>query len=92
MATQNQITEYLTNVRTTYVNYAGKLADAQRLGRTDLDCYKLEFRILKYLVRIISDYFTSDDYTTDNFFTIIEAKDVMQKINSICGTTYMIEL
>lgn len=91
-ASQLEITTYLNNVRTAYINYASDLANAQQLGRTDLDCYKIKFRILKYLVRIITDYFNTTDYETINFFTEDEAEDVMQKINSICGTNYMVNL
>lgn len=91
-ATTEQINAYLYNIRSAYVTYGNNLSNAQRLGRTDLDCYKMKFRILKYLLRILVDYFDSSDYETINFFTKEEARDVMQHINNICGTNYMIEL
>jgi hypothetical protein len=91
-ATQDQINGYLYNVRSAYSTYGSNLAKAQRLGRTDLDCYKLKFRALKYLLRIVSDYFNTPNYAVSNFFTTSEIRDVMQQINNICGTNYIIEL
>jgi hypothetical protein len=91
-ATSAEINAYLYNIRSAFADYGSNLANAQRLGRVDMDCYKMRFRILKYLVRILVDYFDSDDYENVNFFTTAEARDVMQHINNICGTNYMIEL
>ena len=91
-ATQNDINAYLFNIRSAFVDYGNNLANSQRLGRVDLQCYEMKFRILKYLVRILVDYFDSTDYETTNFFTTEEARDVMQHINNICGTNYMIQL
>ena len=91
-ATQTEINAYLFNIRSAFADYGSNLANAQRLGRTDILCYNMKFRILKYLVRIMVDYFDSSDYENVNFFTIAEARDVMQHINNICGTEYMITL
>ena len=91
-ATTSEISAYLFNIRSAFADYGSNLANAQRLGRTDLLCYNMKYRILKYLVRIMIDYFDSSDYVNVNFFTIGEARDVMQHINNICGTNYMIEL
>jgi hypothetical protein len=91
-ATSQEITDYLYNIRVAFSEYGSNLANAQRLGRTDLNCYKMKFRILKYLVNIMVDYFDSSDYENVNFFTKAEARDIMQHINNICGTNYIIEL
>jgi hypothetical protein len=91
-ATQNQINAYLYNIQSAYIDYGNKLATAQRLGRTDLFSYQLKFRILQYLVRIMIDYFDSSDYEDINFFTVAEATDVMQHINNICGTNYILNI
>lgn len=91
-AAQSEINAYLYNIRSAFVTYGSNLANARRLGRTDLQCYELKFRILKYLIRIIVDYFDSSDYENINFFTEAEARDVMQHINNICGTNHMIQL
>lgn len=89
-ATTDDINAYLYNIRSAFVDYGNNLANAQRLGRTDLLCYDMKFRVLKYLVRILVDYFDSDDYENVNFFTPEEARDVAQQINNICGTNYMV--
>lgn len=91
-ATTTEINAYLYNIRTALSEYGSNLAQAQRIGRTDILCYNIKFRILKYLVRIMIDYFDSSDYENVNFFTTDEAFDVVQHINNICGTNYMIEL
>lgn len=91
-ANQEEINAYLYNIRSAFVSYGNNLANAQRLGRTDLSCYEMKFRVLKYLLRIMVDYFDSSDYENVNFFTKEEARDVMQHINNICGTNYMIQL
>jgi hypothetical protein len=91
-ATQDQINAYLYNIREAYISYGNNLANAQRLGRTDLSCYQMKFRLLQYFVRIMTDYFDSSNYETINFFTVNEIKDVMQHINNICKTNYTIQL
>ena len=91
-ATTTEINAYLWNIRSAFSDYGSNLANAQRLGRTDIDCYNMKFRILKYLIRIMVDYFDSSDYENINFFTPAEARDVMQHINNICNTNYMISL
>ena len=91
-APENEINAYLYNIRSAFVTYGSNLANARRLGRTDLTCYELKFRILKYLLRIMVDYFDSDDYENVNFFTTEEARDVMQHINNITGNNFMIQL
>jgi hypothetical protein len=89
-ATTDDINAYLYNIRGAFADYGSNLANAQRLGRTDLKCYEMKFRLLKYFVRILVDYFDSDDYENVNFFTTDEAHDVMQHINNICGTNYIV--
>jgi hypothetical protein len=91
-ATTDEINAYLYNIRSAFVDYGNNLANAQRLGRVDLQCYEMKFRVLKYLVRILVDYFDSSDYENINFFTTEEARDVMQHVNNICGTNYMVQL
>ena len=91
-ATTDDINAYLYNIRGAFANYGSNLANAQRLGRVDMDCYKMKFRLLKYFVRILVDYFDSDDYENVNFFTTDEAHDVMQHINNICGTNHIVVL
>ena len=91
-ATTEQINAYLYNIRSAFVDYGSNLANAKRLGRIDLQCYEMKFRILKYLVHLMIDYFDSDDYENTNFFTTEEARDIMQHINNICGTNHIVTL
>jgi len=92
-ATANDINVFLFNVRIGFVDYGNMLSKFQRLGRRDIECYKANFRILQYLLRILVDYFDRGvDYETKNFFTTDELHDVIQHFNNICKTHYMIEL
>ena len=73
-ATTDDINAYLYNIRGAFADYGSNLANAQRLGRTDLKCYEMKFRLLKYFVRILVDYFDSSDYENVNFFTTDDTK------------------
>ena len=90
-ATVNEIDGYLYNIRLAFVEYGNNLANAQRLGTNELECSQMKFRVLRYMLRIMTDYFDSDDYENVNFFTPEEARDVAQQINYICHTEYMID-
>ncbi len=90
-ATQDEIDGYLYSIRLAYVEYGSNLANAQRLGVNDLECPEMKLRVLRYLVRIMIDYFDSDDYENVNFFTTEEARDVAQQINNICHTELMVD-
>lgn len=90
-ATAEEINTYLYNIRLAMVKYGDSLANAQRLGTDELECPQMKFRVLKYLVRIMIDYFDSDDYENVNFFTTEEARDVAQQINDICHTEIMVD-
>ena len=90
-ATVDEINAYLYNIRFAFVEYGNGLANAQRLATDQLDCPMMKLRVLRYLVRIMIDYFDSDDYENINFFTTDEAHDVAQQINNICHTEYMID-
>ena len=90
-ATAEEINGYLYNIRLAMVEYGNNLANAQRLGTDGLECPAMKLRVLRYLVRIMIDYFDSDDYENVNFFTTEEARDVAQQINNICHTEYMID-
>ena len=73
-ATTTEINEYLFSIRSAFADYGSNLANAQRIGRTDLSCYQMKFRILKYLIRIMVDYFDSSDYENINFYHIQQVK------------------
>lgn len=90
-ATVTEINQYLQDVRSAFVTYGNNLANAQRLGTDDLECSMMKFRVLKYLIKIVTEYFDSDDYENVNFFTTDEIRDVAQHINDILHTHYMID-
>ena len=90
-ATSSEISTYLYNIRLAFVEYGNSVAHAQRLGTRHLECPFMKLRVLRYLVRILVDYFDSDDYENVNFFTPAEARDVAQQINNICHTEFMVD-
>lgn len=92
MVTASEITAYLYSIQSAFVDYGFALSKYQKLGRRDLECYRLRFKLLNHYVRIITDYFDSSDYININFFDTDEARDICQHINNICGTNYMLSL
>jgi len=92
-ATAGEITTYISNVRYALADYGYVVSNYQKIGSEDIECYKLRFNLLGQYVKLIIDYLSLGAlYATDNFFTEAEARDVIQKINSICKTYYMLDL
>ena len=92
-ATETQINNYILSIRTAIAEYGGALAIKQQIGKTDTFCDRIKLMLLSAYLDCISDYFTDGDaYATNNFFTIAEARDVMQHINNICGSFYILDL
>lgn len=91
-ATVSEIDAYIYEIYSSFAECGAKLAKYQKLGAKELECNKFKFRLLQHFVRIISDYFDSDDYTANNFFTTDEINDVMQHINNILNSNYWVEL
>jgi hypothetical protein len=96
-ATALEIDTYITDVRTAVAEFGDKLAVQQRLGHEDIYCDKIKLMLLSCYLDCIYDYFLQDDptdlnnrYTVNNFFTTAEIRDVMQHINNICGTEYIL--
>ena len=92
MATNAEIADYIYSVRCAFVEYGEQLSRYQKIGSENIECYKVKFNLLNYYVRVIVDYFDSSDYVAINFFTTEEARDVMQHINNLSGTFYMLSL
>ena len=93
MATAGEISTYIYNIRCAFADYGYVLSKYQRIGSEDIECFKVRFNLLNYYIKVIIDYLDSDDYAADvNFFTTDEARDIIQKINNICGTYYMLNL
>jgi hypothetical protein len=95
-ATQTQIDTYITDVRSAICDFGEKLAIRQKIGDRDTFCDRLKLMLLSAYLDCICDYFLQypDDLYPDdtNFFTTEQIRDVMQHINNICGTFYIIEL
>lgn len=91
-ATQEEIVDYLLDITEAQSEFGRKVALHCRLDRPSLKVEKIELCILEYCVKCMEKYFGSTDYENDNFFSVSEAKDVMERINSICKTFIYIEL
>lgn len=93
-ATQTEIDTYITDVRSAVTDFGRKLAIKQKMGHQDIYCDKVKLMILSCLLDCVYDYFLQypDDTDPDvtNFFTTDEIRDVMQHINNITGSFYII--
>ena len=91
-ATPQQIADYLANIKYAQSVHMDNLNKKERLGHTDLFEHRLRNTILGYYVTIMVDYFYQDDYANNNFFTTDEVQDVIDRINKLCDSNYVIEL
>jgi hypothetical protein len=91
---QSQIDNYITDVRTAVAEYGGTLSKKQRLGKPSLFCDKIKLMLLSGYLDCICDYFlqypNDIDPDSTNFFTKDEIRDIMQHINNICDTNYIL--
>jgi hypothetical protein len=96
MATQTEIDTYITDIRSAVCDYGERLAIKQKIGDQDTFCSRLKLMLLSGYLDCLYDYFLQypDDIDPDdtNFFTRDQIRDVMQHLNNICGTFYIIEL
>lgn len=95
-ATTIQITQYLTDIKYAQSTFMDGLNLRERLGHTDLFEYKVRNTILGYYVGMMVDYFSQDkgggEYASNNFMTTDEAQVVIDRINKLCDSNYIIEL
>ena len=102
-STTTEVTTYLNSIRVGVANFVDDACLKERLGHTDTFCSRQKVILASAYLDCIVDYFTPyidaavDDYSYDstigyNFFTNAEIRDMMQHLNNICGTFYMIEL
>lgn len=100
MATLTEVSNYINYIRIGIAEYTDKVVLQERLGKTDMFCNRQKVILLSAYLDCIVDYFDpfitayveDGSYSTNNFFTTDEIRDVMQHVNSICDTFYMIEL
>ena len=90
-ASQEDINAYVFNVRSATSEFIKNIAQRRLLGKKTNKCLNPKLALLVFFVRIVVEYFSSDDYENVNFFTIEEIKDIMQHINNICDTDFWIE-
>jgi|WetSurMetagenome_2_1015567.scaffolds.fasta_scaffold596584_3 hypothetical protein len=95
-ATQDQIDDYITDIRSAVADFGNKLAIKQKIGNQDIYCDRVKLMMLSCFLDCMYDYLLQypDDTDPDdtNFFTTDEIRDVQQHINNICGTFYIITL
>ena len=95
-ATQTEIDTYITDIRTAVAEFGNSLAIKQKMGRTDIYCDRIKLMMLSCYLDCLYDYLLQYPYDTDpdetNLFTKSEIRDIMQHVNNICGTFYIIEL
>lgn len=89
-ATEAEVNQYITDIRTAVADYGEKVSKKQRFGKQDIYCEKVKLMLVSGYLDCICDYFLETDYTTNNFFTTAEIRDVMQHLNNICGTNYIL--
>ena len=86
MITDEGIVNFLLNITDAQSDYGKKVAKYSRLGRPDLKNEYIKLTLLSYYVRALEKQYDATDYSIDNFFTIEEAKDIVERINKICST------
>jgi hypothetical protein len=95
-AQQSEIDTYITDIRSAIADFGDSVATKQRLGKTDIRCDKLKLMLLSICLDCLSDYFLQYqdpdevDPDTTNFFTTSEIRDIMQHVNNMCKTNYII--
>jgi hypothetical protein len=99
MATLTEVSNYISYIRIGIAEYTAKVSLQERLGKTNTFCNRQKVVLLSAYLDCIVDYFDTfvssggtvpyDEY---NFFTTSEIRDVMQHINNICDTFYIVEL
>jgi hypothetical protein len=92
MATAPQIQAYLEDILYAQSVYMDDVNLRERLGHEDTFKYKIRNTILGYYVEIMIDFFSQSDYDLNNFFTVDEVKDIMNRINRLCDSNYNLDL
>lgn len=91
-ASRQEILQYLTDIKYAQSAYMDDIILKERLGGNNIFADKVKTTILNNYVNIMVDYFEQADYTTSNFFTIVEIQNIIDRINIICDSNYIIKL
>ena len=96
-ATSAEIDIYISDIRSAIADFGEAVSIKQRIGNTDIYCDRIKLMLLSGYLDCISDYFLQDvpadplnRYNVNNFFTVAEIRDIMQHINLICKTNYIL--
>lgn len=93
MATQVQVNNYIGYIRQALGNYGDRLATMNQQGNKPDFPKEIKFMLLQAYVDIAERYLEEwDSSIDDNFFTISEFEEIQQHINSICNSTYWLDL
>jgi len=85
MATYEDIVYYLLSITDAQSDYGKKVAKDFIIGRPNMKVELIKLTLLGYYIRALEKYFDTPDYTVNNFLTVAEAKDIMERINKICS-------
>ena len=91
-ASDSEISAYITSIRVAVTEFGNDVAKKQMLGKRDILCDRIKLMLLSGYLDCIIDYFLQSPYSSNNLFTTDEIHDVMQHINNICGTNYILSL
>ena len=100
MATLLEVQNYVSSVRTGVSDFVDRECRKERLGHVDMFRERQNVILATTYLEIVTNYFTPfldagvDDasYEDYNFFTKCEIKDIMQHINNLCDTFYILNL
>ena len=84
------IANYLTYIMYAQSVYMDDINKREKLGHTELFKYRLRNTILNDYVKIMIDYFSQSTYNSNNFFTTDEVQDIIDRINVLCDTNYVL--
>jgi len=99
-STVTEVNNYISSIRVAVADSVDDACRKEMLGHTDTFCSRQKVILASAYMDCIVDYFTpfveagvnDGSYANNNFFTTDEIRDVMQHLNNVCGTFYMIEL
>lgn len=85
MATNSEKVAFLSNLSLTLSNYSTKLSKKERLGICN-EKFKFRHFLLSAYYDILVDYVNVVDDTDENFFTVSEARDILEHFNRIADS------
>jgi hypothetical protein len=84
--------DYILAIKDKYSQKVNSTANQELMGVKLVNLRKVEDALLTAYIEIIESYFDVEVTGDDNFFTIEEAKDIMQHINNLLNTNYWVNI